>query len=55
MARGNRFSVLAVNEAGCWEDDEPMLAGKYQRRRGRRRPSGRSVKQEPVKSAMHYI
>jgi hypothetical protein len=31
MARGNRFSVLSVNEAGCWENNEPMLAGKYQK------------------------
>jgi len=55
MARGNRFSVLAVNDAGCWEDNEPLLAGKYKKKRKRTRPSERSVKQEPVRSAMLYI
>ena len=37
MARGNRFSVLSVNEAGCWENDEPMLAGKYQKKKKKKK------------------
>ena len=37
MARGNRFSVLSVNEAGCWENNEPMLAGKYQKKKKKKK------------------
>ena len=41
MARGNRFSVLSVNEAGCWENNEPMLAGKYQKKKKKKKKTRR--------------
>ena len=43
MARGNRFSVLSVNDAGCWENDsdEPMLAGKYQKKKKKKKKTRR--------------
>jgi hypothetical protein len=44
MARGNRFSVLSVDEAGCWENDEPMLAGKYQNKNKKKKKKTRREK-----------